>query len=150
MYRTYWQRLLAAGLISLLVMSEQAVAQGMSPMQKEGKTLSDKKLFRITLINPYAKEMRYELSAEDRLTKETQPDVKFTGRQGVLPPKNQRKVLVLIPVAEGRRQIRVCLQFPDMQETIRPRVCSDLTAIAVRSDERQRRVYAPASAGGGG
>lgn len=137
-------------LSGLLCLSSGALAQGLSPMHKEGRTLSDKKLFRITLINPYAKEMRYELSAEDRDTRQDQPDVQFTGKQGLLMPKGQKKVLVLIPVPQQRREVRVCVRFPQLQDSIRPRVCGDFTAVAVRGHERERGVPATATAGRGG
>lgn len=136
--------------VALFVVASPASGQGLSPMQKQGKTMSDKKLFRLTLINPYAREMRYELSAEDRYTNESQSDVKFTGRHGYIAPKNQKKVLVLVPVESMRREVRVCLRFPEMQETIRPRVCADFTAIAVNSHEHKRSVHAPSATGNGG
>lgn len=136
--------ILCAGIFSM-----SAVAQGISPMQKSGKTASDKKLFRLTIINPYAKDVRYELHAEDKATKTQQADVKFTGRTGHLPPRSQKKVLVLIPVQAGARDVRVCLRFPEMEDAIRARVCSDLTAIAIRSTGSGRRVHATATTGGG-
>jgi ribosomal protein L21E len=128
----------------------QVNAQGLSPMQKKGMTGSDQKAFRITIINPYHQDMKYELSAEDKKTKETQPDVKFTGRKGTLSGKSQRKILVLIPVKGSQREVRVCLQFPDMQETIRPRVCGDFTVVSYPGPERERSLYAPAPDGRGG
>lgn len=137
--------------MAALVCAHAAVhAQGLSPMQKTGSTPSDRKLFRLSIINPYPKEMRYELSAEDVHTQHMQSDVKFTGRTGSLPPQSQRKILVVIPVPEGRRDIRICLRFPELQGTVRPRVCGDYSAVALRSPERQRGVPAASTAGRGG
>lgn len=133
-----------------LITCEQSIAQGLTPMQKKGMTGSDQKAFRITIINPYPKEMKYELSAEDKKTKEAQPDVKFTRRKGTLSGKSQRKILVLIPIKDRQREVRVCLQFPEMQETIRPRVCGDFTVVSYPGTERERGLHAPATHGRGG
>ena len=138
------------GLLLIGIFSTCAFPQGLTPMRKEGVTGSEKKVFSLTIINPYRKEMNYELSAEDRSTGVRQPDVKFTGRRGRLGAKSQKKLLVLIPVKADRCEVRVCLQFPDMQASIRPRVCGDFTAIAYRGHERQRGLHAPAADGRGG
>ncbi len=138
------------GLFLLGIFSTGAFSQGLTPMQKTGVTGSDQKVFSLTIMNPYLKEMIYELSAEDRSTGARQPDVKFTGRRGRLGAKGQKKLLVLIPVKADKREVRVCLRFPDMQESVRPRVCGDFTAIALRGHERQRGLHAPATDGRGG
>jgi len=138
------------GLFLLGIFSTGAFSQGLTPMQKTGVTGSDQKVFSLTIMNPYLKEMIYELSAEDRSTGARQPDVKFTRRRGRLGAKGQKKLLVLIPVKADKREVRVCLRFPDMQESVRPRVCGDFTAIALRGHERQRGLHAPATDGRGG
>lgn len=138
------------GLLLLGIFSTGAFSQGLTPMQKTGVTGSNKKVFNLTIMNPYPKEMIYELSAQDRSTGARQPDVKFTGRRGRLGAKGQKKLLVLIPVNADKREVRVCLRFPDMQESVRPRVCGDFTAIAVRGHGRQRGLHAPAADGRGG
>jgi hypothetical protein len=138
------------GLFLLGIFSTGAFSQGLTPMQKTGVTGSDKKVFSLTIMNPYPKEMNYELSAEDRNTGALQPDVKFTGRRGRLGAKGQKKMLVLVPVTADKREVRICLRFPEMQESVRPRVCGDFTAIAFRGHERQRGLHAPVTDGRGG
>jgi hypothetical protein len=138
------------GLLMLGIFSAGAFSQGLTPMQKTGVTGSDNKVFNITIMNPYLKEMNYELSAEDRVTGARQPDVKFTGRRGRLGAKKQKKLLVLMPVKADKREVRICLRFPEMQESVRPRVCGDFTAIAYRGHERQRGLHAPTADGRGG
>lgn len=115
-------------LFMLFTISTQIQAQGITPLVKEGKTSGNKKIFSIVIMNPYNQRMRYEMQAFDKKTGQEQPDIKFSGRKGVIPRYGQKKLMVYIPVQDGDRASRVCIIFPELQEgTIRPRVCGDYT-----------------------
>ena len=105
-------------------------AQGLTPLIKEGSTKSNKKVFTVAVMNPYNQRMRYEMLAFDKATGEEQPDIKFSGRKGVITRYGQKRLRVYIPIHGQDREARVCVVFPEMQGTIRPRVCGDFTVRA--------------------
>ena len=117
-------------LLGLLAASMQVKAQGLTPLIKEGSTNSNKKVFTVALMNPYNQKMRYEMQAFDKQTGEEQPDIKFSGRKGVITRYGQKRLRVYIPVYGEDRSSRICVTFPEMQGTIRPRVCGDFTVFA--------------------
>ena len=107
-------------------------AQGLSPMKKTGNTASDMKVFRLLIINPYKKEMKYELGAEDKQTHEFLSDIKFSGRKGYVSANSKKQILVFIPIHTSKRSVRVCVRFPEIEESIRPRVCADFHVVSYR------------------
>jgi hypothetical protein len=111
-------------------------AQGLSPMQKTGNTASDMKVFRLLIINPYKKEMKYELAAEDKQTHEFLSDVKFSGRKGNVSANSKKQILVFIPIHTNKRSVRVCVRFPEIEENIRPRVCGDFHVVSYKQHGR--------------
>lgn len=119
-----------------LISPQVSTAQGLTPLKKTWKISNDKKIFQLTLINAYPEEMIYELNAEDKQTRELQTDVKFTAREGRIAAKRQRKVLVLVPVKEARREVRICLRFPELDDDLRVRVCGDYTFIRHSAGQR--------------
>lgn len=116
--------------LGLVAASMQVTAQGLTPLIKEGSTNGNKKVFTVALMNPYNQKMRYEMQAFDKQTGEEQPDIKFSGRKGVITRYGQKKLRVYIPVHGEDRSSRICVTFPEMQGTIRPRVCGDFTVFA--------------------
>lgn len=119
-----------------LISPQVSTAQGLTPLKKTWKISNDKKIFQLTLINAYPEEMIYELNAEDKQTRELQTDVKFTAREGRIAAKRQRKVLVLVPVKEALREVRICLRFPELDDDLRVRVCGDYTFIRHSAGQR--------------
>lgn len=117
----------------LALLCIQVQAQGLTPLIKEGSTNGNKKVFSVAIMNPYNQKMRYEMQAFNKTTGEEQPDIKFSGRKGVITRYGQKKLRVYIPVHGQDREARVCVIFPEMQGTIRPRVCGDFTVHANNS-----------------
>ncbi len=113
--------------LTLVAASTQIQAQGLTPLLKEGSTNSNMKIFTIAIMNPYNQRMSYEMLAIDKETNEDQPDIKFSGRKGTIPRYGQKKLRVYIPIDQEDREARICVTFPEMQGTIRPRVCGDFT-----------------------
>lgn len=112
-----------------VILPQSVNAQGLTPLKKNWRIANDKKIFQLTLINAYPEEMKYELSAEDKKTKENLSDIKFTARKGRIAAKRQRKVLVYVPVNDASREVRICLRFPAMEDDIRVRVCGDYSFV---------------------
>lgn len=111
----------------LFAASTQIHAQGLTPLLKEGSTNSNMKIFTVAIMNPYNQRMTYEMLAIDKETNEDQTDIKFSGRKGTIPRYGQKKLRVYIPIDKEEREARICVTFPEMQGTIRPRVCGDFT-----------------------
>lgn len=116
--------------LALATATLQSQAQGLTPLIKEGSTNGNKKVFTVAIMNPYNQRMKYEMLAFDKETGEEQPDIKFSGRRGIINQYGQKKLRVYIPVDGEDREARVCVTFPEMQGTIRPRVCGDFTVFA--------------------
>ena len=113
--------------LALFAVSTQIHAQGLTPLLKEGSTKSNMKIFTVAIMNPYNQRMRYEMHAIDKETNQDQPDIKFSGRKGTIPRYGQKQIRVYIPIDQEDREARVCVIFPEMEGTIRPRVCGDFT-----------------------
>ena len=113
--------------LASFVASTQIHAQGLTPLLKEGSTNSNMKIFTVAIMNPYNQRMTYEMLAIDKETNEDQTDIKFSGRKGTIPRYGQKKIRVYIPIDQEDREARICITFPEMQGTIRPRVCGDFT-----------------------
>jgi hypothetical protein len=113
--------------LTLFAASTQIHAQGLTPLLKEGSTNSNMKIFTVAIMNPYNQRMTYEMLAIDKETNEDQTDIKFSGRKGTIPRFGQKKIRVYIPIDQEDREARICVTFPEMQGTIRPRVCGDFT-----------------------
>lgn len=109
-----------------------AAAVGLGPLVADGATLSDRKGFYLTLINPYPSRERFRLYGVELDNETPVARVLIPMRMVVLGPKSQRKLLVIdsgLMPGETHR-FRVCAERvePAGKAFIHARVCSKLTA----------------------
>jgi len=109
-----------------------AAAVGLGPLTADGATLSDRKGFYLTLINPYASQERYRLYSVETDSEVPVSRVLIPVDRPVLGPKAQRKILIVdTGLAPGEtHSFRVCAERvePAGKALIHARVCSKLTA----------------------
>lgn len=122
-------RLLAA--IGLALVAAPAAAVGLGPLVAEGQTLSDRKGFYLTLINPYPSRAQFRLYGVGYDDEQPQARVVILGDKAALPAASQRRVLIIAEDLQPGEtyRFRVCAERADASEgTLHARVCSKLTA----------------------
>ena len=109
-----------------------AAAVGLGPLAIDGATLSDRKGFYLTLINPYASQERYRLYSVEAGSEAPVSRVLIPISRPVLGPHSQRKILIVDTGLEPGEihRFRVCAERvePPGKALIHARVCSKLTA----------------------
>ncbi|GAA4002173.1 hypothetical protein [Sphingomonas humi] len=122
---------LFAALASTLA-AAPALAVGLGPLRNEGTTLSERKGFYLTLINPYPGAHRFRMTAIGMEDETVQPRVVIPAGNPVLGAQSQRRLLVF---ATGLKpgetmSFRVCAErdAPLEKELIHARVCAKLVA----------------------
>ena len=112
--------------------SSCAGAVGLGPLSHEGVTMSDRKGFYLTLINPYPTQERFRLYSVGLDDEASVARVRIPLAVAALGPKSQRRVLVIdTALAPGEtHQFRVCAERiePEGKALIHARVCSKLSA----------------------
>ena len=118
-------------LIALLGVAGPAAAVGLGPLTKEGFTDGPAKAFYLTVINPYPRAERFNLSALQLNGEVAEARVTIFPSPVTVGGKGTRRVLVIArDLAPGETHtFRVCAErAPLPQETIHARVCSKLAA----------------------
>lgn len=109
-----------------------AGAVGLGPLSNDGATLTDRKGFYLTVINPYPTREQFRLYSVGWEDETAVPRVRIPLNNLVLGPKSQRRVLVIdTALAPGEtHQFRVCAERvdPGGKALIHARVCSKLIA----------------------
>ena len=109
-----------------------AMAVGLGPMKREGVTVSEKKGFYLTVINPYPQTKQFRIVAREMETEVPLDNVEILPATGAIGGNTNRRVLVVFKNLEvGEvRQARVCarLDRPVQGVGIDARVCSKLQA----------------------
>jgi hypothetical protein len=112
--------------------SSAAGAVGLGPLAHDGVTMSDRKGFYLTLINPYPTQERFRLYSVGLDNEAAEARVRIPLSVAALGPKSQRRVLVIdTALAPGEtHQFRVCAERiePQGKALIHARVCSKLSA----------------------
>ncbi|WP_051332444.1 hypothetical protein [Cucumibacter marinus] len=130
------------GLVALTAFGSISAAHGqsLSPMRKDGLTLSDMKGFRVAVSNPYQKRMAFVLEVMDPEFETPVGDAVVQPARLVLAPGYGRHVILAfkIPPNQKERTIGLCVRPEEISGSILPRVCGTFVG---------RRAHA-ASAGG--
>ena len=108
-----------------------AGAVGLGPLRHSGDTLSERKGFYLTLINPYPAAERFRLYAIGWDSEAPAAEVRIPVAEPRLGPSSRRRVLVVATGLEPgeNRRFRVCAERAKPEEgMIHARVCSKLVA----------------------
>lgn len=123
---------LSRALILAAVGAAPAGAVGLGPLVADGATLSDRKGFYLTLINPYSSATRFRLYSVGIDNEAPVARVMIPAKSAVLGPKSQGRVLVIdTGLMPGEiHHFRVCAERvePVGKALIHARVCAKLTA----------------------
>lgn len=118
-------KLAALGAALALTLATPALAQSLSPLEKTGVTPSDRKAFRLTVGNPYAKRMTFELvpMQADYLTPAKNVVVNYPTL--TMAPGFTRQVIVTFDIDPARKErtIALCVMPKAIDGPILPRVC---------------------------
>lgn len=121
-------QLIVRSIVALFVVAvtvTAASAQSVSPLRKEGTTLSSTKAFYVNVSNPYKVPMVFSLRAMET-------DFETPAKGSVVRPERiklgvnrGRRVIVKfkIPEGMGERKIALCVEPEGLQGPIQPRVC---------------------------
>ena len=122
----------AAAVLIVAASASSVSAVGLGPLTNMGVTISERKGFYLTLVNPYPVQERFNLYGVEWETDHPIADVRIPISKPFLGPKSQRRILIIVTnlVPGEVRKFRVCAERIEApgKEVIHARVCSKLIA----------------------
>ena len=116
-------------LVLLAAQAQAAGAQTVTPLRKEGTTLTQKKAFYVNIGNPYNTPMTFSLrTLESDFTTPAEGSVVRPNKVKLGVNRTRRVIVAFtIPEESRERQIALCVMPEGIEGPVRPRVCGTYT-----------------------
>lgn len=120
---------LSAVLAGVFVTS--ATAQSVSPLRKEGTTLTDRKGFYINVGNPYDRTMVFDLAPMEADYATPATRVAVRPRVLRLAPGRSKRVTFMFEIQKDQkeRKVALCVSPTNLEGAVLPRVCGTYTGV---------------------